>query len=231
MREQYEVISEVFLYPKKGYKEKVMLCLQYLREFYPDAATSFERFAAFVAEKSLSDIEEIFGVTFHIQAICFLDIGYVLFGEDYSRGEFLLNMKKEQAGVNHDCGEELADNLPHVLKFMALTKDENFLQELASLALIPAVEKMLEEFEAGRMALKHKIVKKKQKAVIMENVSNGNIYQNAIQALLIVLHKDFEDVYFAEAVPSTTAIPPGLANFCGTRSGSCSITNNKTVKK
>ncbi len=229
MKDQYTTLSQLFSYPQEGYKENVEACMHYLNNHYPDAASSLKRFHDFVVGKTLFEIEEVYGITFHIQAICYLDIGYVLFGEDYSRGEFLLNMKKEQAKINHDCGEELADNLPHVLQLMAISEEDDFIQELAVKAVIPAVEKMLEEFRASRMELKQKIIKKKQKAVIMEDVVDGNIYQNAIQALLKVLHADFKDSQYDQPKPSL-ATPIGLAaSSCG---GGCSFINktDKTVK-
>ena len=227
MKEQYLKLSELFIYPKEGYAEKVKACMAFLENNYPEAASTFSRFANYIESKSLYEIEEVFGFTFHIQAICYLDIGYVLFGEDYSRGEFLVNMKNEQLKINHDCGEELADNLPHVLYLIAVSKDKDFIEELVRVALIPAVEKMLEEFDSGRMALRNKVIKKKQKAVIMEDIADGNIYQNAIQALLIVLKTDFEKKN-GNATPAYSATPVGLANVCGS---GCSFTTTKTTKK
>jgi len=228
-KEQYKILSELFMYPKVGYKKHVTECMLFLENNYPDAASTFKRFNDFMANKSLFEIEEIFGITFHIQAICFLDVGYVLFGEEYSRGEFLRNMKVEQIKINHDCGEELADNLPHVLQLMAISKDEEFVQELAVRALIPAVEKMLGEFETGRMAMKKKVIKRKQKAVILEDIMDGNIYQNAIQALLNVLEKDFEGIVYDEPGQSLGVDTKGFENAA---CGSCSFITNtqKTVQ-
>lgn len=227
MKNQYLALSEIFFYPKKGYRNKVKYCKEYIEESYPEIATTFKRFADYIEEKSLFEIEEVFGFTFHIQAICYLDIGYVLFGEDYSRGEFLVNMKREQAKINHDCREELADNLPHVLQLIAISEDEEFIQELVSKAVIPAVEKMLEEFEAGRMALKRKVTKKKQKVIIMEDIAFGNIYQNAIQTVLKVLKMDFERTDSQDAHGYNPTLI-GLANACG---GGCSFVQQKTIKK
>ena len=229
MKSHYKHIANVFTYPKKGYAQKVSACHQYLQKHYPSAANTFSRFADYIKDKNDNQIEEVFGFTFHIQAICYLDIGYVLFGEDYSRGEFLVNMKNEQAKINHDCGEELADNLPHVLHLISVSQDKTFVRELVHFALIPAVQKMLEEFESGRMTLRNKVIKKKQKAIIMENVVDGNIYQNAIQALLKLLKIDFEDNNYENVAPHYSATPLGLANSCG--GGGCSFTTTKTIKK
>jgi len=228
LREQYKVLSELFMYPKEGYKENVRDCMSYLEINYPDAASSFKRFSDFIESKTLFEIEEIFGITFHIQAICYLDIGYVLFGEDYSRGEFLLNMKKEQEKIKHDCGEELADNLPHVLQLMAISEDEEFVQELTARAVVPAVEKMQAEFKESRLVLKQKAIKKKQKAVIMEGVIDGNIYQNAILALLKVLKKDVEGISYNE--PEQAMAAANVKGFEDAACGTCSFINNNTTK-
>jgi len=207
-KNQYIILSELFMYPKEGYQDRVKECMFMLQEFYPDAAKSFERFYNYIEGKTLYEVEEVFGFTFHIQAICFLDVGYVLFGEDYTRGEFLVNMKAEQAKINHDCGEELSDNLPHVLQLMAISEDNDFVDELAVRAVIPALEKMLVEFKASRAELRKKIMKKKQKAIIMEDIKEGNIYQNALQALLIVLKTDFDGIDFGDE-----KIEQSLSNF------------------
>jgi nitrate reductase assembly molybdenum cofactor insertion protein NarJ len=213
-KEQYFILSELFKYPKEGYQDNVKKCMFMLEDKYPEAAKTFERFYDYIKDKTLYQVEEVFGFTFHIQAICFLDVGYVLFGEDYTRGEFLVNMKAEQAKINHDCEEELADNLPHVLQLMAISDDKDFVEELAVRAVIPALEKMLVEFKASRTELRKKIMKKKQKAIIMEDIKEGNIYQNAIQALLIVLQTDFAGIDFGDE-----KIEQSLSNFipdCGT---------------
>jgi nitrate reductase assembly molybdenum cofactor insertion protein NarJ len=217
--DQYILLARLFQYPKEGYRENVNRCMNMLRERYPDAAESFTRFHDFVNSKTLYEVEEIFNITFHIQAICFLDLGYVLFGEDYKRGEFLVNMKREQAKINHDCGEELADNLPNVLILMAISNDKEFVEELAIRIVRTDLKKMLEEFKAGRMELRAKIMKKKHKAIIMEeykteNITEGNVFQNALQSLLKVLEKDYQEEKYNEV-----NVEPSLGNFlhsCGT---------------
>ncbi|MCK5105911.1 MAG: hypothetical protein KAR17_23975, partial [Cyclobacteriaceae bacterium] len=92
---QYHLFSELFRYPVKGYQDRVNQCMSLLQTKYPDAASEMQRFVDYINSKSLESIEEVFGKTFHIQAICYLDIGYVIFGEDYKRGEFLVHMKQE----------------------------------------------------------------------------------------------------------------------------------------
>ncbi len=160
----------------------------------------FTRFSDYMARSTNEQIEEIFGKTFHIQAICFLDLGYVIFGEDYKRGEFLVKMKKEQRDNNNDCGIELADNIPNVLNLLTIHKDESFINELMVMIMIPAMEKMLTEFDASKLKMREKVMNKKTKVIIMRDIKDGNIYKNALSALLLVFKEDFKEVEYKNEV-------------------------------
>lgn len=203
--EHYNLLSELFIYPKADIFEKVIEIQNFLNKNYPEAGKEFVRFSEFIANSTFYQIEEIFQKTFHIQAICFLDLGYVIFAEDYKRGQFLVNMKVEQEKYNNDYGHELADNLPYVLRLLPLHKDENFINELVVMVIIPALEKMLSEFDASKVKIREKVMNKKQKVVIMEGIKDGNIYKNVISAALQVFKIDFADIKFeieAEIIPA-----------------------------
>ncbi len=194
--EHYKLLANLFRYPNTDYKMNTKECATYIRANYPESYVEFAPFFDFVETDSLDNIEGVFSRTFHIQAICFLDLGYVLFAEDYKRGEFLVKMKNEQLLVNNDCGTELADNLPNVLSLMSLVEDQDFLEEFAVRIMKKSLGKMLEEFDVARMELKDKIRMKKQKVVLDEDAVNKNIYRYAINGLLNVVNEDFmEDKY------------------------------------
>ncbi|MEN9441109.1 MAG: hypothetical protein RLZ33_1186 [Bacteroidota bacterium] len=203
-REQYISLANLFRYPDEDYKKNVSECAKMLKENYHEAYSEILPFVQFVEANGLYEIEEVFGKTFHIQAICFLDLGYVLFAEDYKRGEFLVKMKDEQRRANNDCGDELADNLPNVLTLMAIMKDEEFLGEFAVRIVEPSLEKMLAEFDQARMELKDKVRKKKQKVILLEDMQNKNIFQYAIKALWLVVKEDFKSIKYndPEIVPT-----------------------------
>ena len=194
--EHYKLFAEVFKYPTSQTVAKIAEIKALLDDRYPAAGQEFERFSDFIENSSDNEIEEIFGKTFHIQAICFLDLGYVIFGEDYKRGEFLVKMKKEQKDNNNDCGIELADNLPNVLNLLAIHKDEKFINELMVMIMIPALEKMLSEFDDRKTQIREKVMNKKTKVIIMAGIKNGNIYKNALSGLLMVFKKDFENIKY-----------------------------------
>ena len=66
---------------------------------------------------------EIHTRSFEVQSITTLDVGYVAFGDDYKRGELLVNLNREHEAVGVDCGSELPDHLPNVLRLMARWQD------------------------------------------------------------------------------------------------------------
>lgn len=215
--DQYNLLAELFRYPTKGYLKQANKCGDLLQADYPEVYKTFKSFLDIINEKSIIDIEELFGMTFHIQAICYLDLGYVLYAEDYKRGEFLVQMKNEQRKVNNDCGVELADNLPNALTLLPLIEDDDFREELSVRMYIPALESMVKEFDASRIALKTKVRKKKQKVLINLDMPNRNAYQYAIQSVLEVLQTDFAVVKYQEQQVKTDP----LSSFLPNCEGSC----------
>lgn len=193
-------MANLFRYPQEGYIQQVNECALFLKDNYPGAFVELAPFIDWVNSKTLFEIEEVFGKTFHIQAICYLDLGYVLFAEDYKRGEFLVQMKNEQRVAKNDCGVELADNLPNVLTLLGMLKDEVFLGEFAERVMKPSLDKMLKEFDDARVALKDKVRRKKQKVILMEGLENKNIYQFALQSLYKVINADFKDDKYNDPV-------------------------------
>lgn len=225
--DHYNKLANLFSYPDESYIKKVKECGEMLKEKYPVAYVELLPFIEFVKTKNTYEIEEVFGKTFHIQAICFLDLGYVLFAEDYKRGEFLVRMKEEQRKADNDCGSELADNLPNVLTLMAIMENKEFLNEFAIRVVKPALEKMLAEFDQARMELKDKVRKKKQKVIIMEGMQNKSIYRYAIQALLYVVQEDFEKFEYNDPI----IIPTIGGNFFKNCNTGCSTSSHLAKTK
>lgn len=221
--EHYKLLSKLFLYPTDGYKENVRELRSYLLVEYPQTVVSFDRFADHIDSLDIHEIEELFGVTFHIQAICYLDLGYVLFAEDFKRGEFLVHMKNEQRKINHDCGEELPDNLAHVLFLISESQDTEFINELVVKMLVPALNRMLGEFSQQKLEAKLNKIKNKEKVLIREDLMFGNVYKNALQMLVDVLEADFGHIEY-----KNTEAPLELSTEFLSGCGSCTITTPNT---
>ena len=98
----YNHLANLFRYPMAEYLDQAKACAELLQKSHPEAYQLLLPFIDIIAAKSDVEIEELFGKTFHIQAICYLDLGYVLYAEDYKRGEFLVQMKNEQRKVKNE---------------------------------------------------------------------------------------------------------------------------------
>lgn len=75
----YPVFAPLFRYPEEELRFQAENCLSLIRVDFPQAAEKLQVFSSFLEGSSLDEMEEIFTKTFHIQAICFLDLGYVIF--------------------------------------------------------------------------------------------------------------------------------------------------------
>jgi nitrate reductase assembly molybdenum cofactor insertion protein NarJ len=114
--------------------------------------------------------EDLYIRTFDIHAICFLEVGYVLFGEDYKRGHLLVKLHDVLREFGIDPRGELADHLPTLLellpKLRAVRPDEA--EALAEKLIHPALEKMLQGF-----------------------AENGNPYAEPLKAVKTLLESDY----------------------------------------
>jgi nitrate reductase assembly molybdenum cofactor insertion protein NarJ len=134
----YTILAEVFRYPEKRRTKVVSGLMEIVNKLIPEMNTTVKSFVEHVQHKSIPAQQEYFIATFDIQALCFLDIGYVLYGEDYNRGVFLVNMKNEQEKAGVDCGSELPDHLPNILTLLPKLQDEKMAEEMICSILIPA---------------------------------------------------------------------------------------------
>lgn len=219
--DKYRLFADLFKYPDAGLAQAAAGCVKRARLVSPEAAKELEVFRSWALETPLHDMEEVYTRTFHIQAVCYIDLGYVIFGEDYKRGEFLVNMKREQAEAGNDCGDELPDNLVNVLNLLPLLQDSELVNDLGSRVLIPALHKMLVEFDSSRMDMREKALKRKHNAIILEGRADANIYRYALHALLMVLLTDFPEVAAPTVTQSQTDAFLRGASACGT----CSTTH------
>ncbi len=188
----YTVLADLFRYPEEDFSERVIACSSLLSENYPEAETELKPFMDYMLTRTIDQQEELYTKTFDVQPICYLDLGYVIFGEDYKRGAFLLHMQGEQAAIKNDCGSDLPDNLANILVLFAKSENQRLLDDLAINIMVPGLTKMLGEFESARVNLKQQVLRKMHKALITEELNHGNVYRNALHAMLMVIEKDFK---------------------------------------
>ncbi|MGE5419670.1 MAG: hypothetical protein ACM3UT_05760 [Chloroflexota bacterium] len=164
----YADMARLFKYPTEQLKNDVDSCGDFLAEYDESLEKKLEPFRQHVMEKTLAYQQEYYSETFDVQPVSTLDIGYVLFGDDYRRGVFLVNMQREHIMAGNDCGRELPDHLPNVLTLLPMISDKGFAEELICSLLIPALTEMIRRFRGAE-----------------------NYYRSLLEILLSVMESDF----------------------------------------
>ncbi|TAK38546.1 MAG: hypothetical protein EPO28_11145 [Saprospiraceae bacterium] len=187
----YDFLAGVYEYPTEGYSEKVREAQAFFDKKFPEAAALFRPFSSYIATLPLKKQEELFIRSFDVQSVTTLDLGYVLFGDDYKRGELLVNLNREHQEVQNDCGIELADHLSNVLRLLPKMQDQELVEELARRIVAPALRRMIPGFEPEQIELKDKFYERRHKTLIERDEQQYTIYQKALQALHWLIKNDF----------------------------------------
>ncbi len=187
----YELLAGLFSFPAEGFAEFTQAVFRFLSDKYPESAAELAAFVTYTERTSLLDQQELYTRSFEVQAITTLDIGYVLFGEDYKRGALLANLNRELREADIETGGELSDHLPFVLQLLARTDDDEFREELVAKILAPATRLIMDEFSDEKMGYKVKFYKKQYKTIIDSSEEYQMIYLAALTAYYKVLKKDF----------------------------------------
>lgn len=138
----HDLAAGLLFYPGADYRARVERCRQELAAAVPQAEDFLTAFAAAIGKLAPEDIEELFTRTFELNPMCAPEVGWHLFGENYSRGEFLVQMRQGLRQYDLPESSELPDHLGHVLAILGrLSPDESAL--FAERYILPAVDKML----------------------------------------------------------------------------------------
>jgi nitrate reductase assembly molybdenum cofactor insertion protein NarJ len=196
-KSHYRLIASLFEYPDAGYPERVRQIKEFLDESYPKAAEEIGKFLEYLPADDVVAMQELFTRSFDVQAIATLDIGYVLFGDDYKRGELLANLNREHIAAENNCGTELADHLPNILRLMSVLRDEELMEDLAYAIVGPALLEMIGEFASDRLEKKNESYRKHYKTLIdtpAVGVEAVTLYKLALKSLYEVLKQDFSRI-------------------------------------
>ena len=187
----YKLFAAIFDFPEANYIERVAELQKFLDTNYPDSAEWLAPFTTNIAMMKTVHHEELFIRSFDVQAVTTLDVGYVMFGDDYKRGQILVNLNREHREVNNDCGTELSDNLSNVLRLLPLMQDHLIRRELVHRIVASAIKKMIHTFDPKQMEIQDKFYKGKDKTIIERPIVDYLIYRRALKSLLTVLEQDF----------------------------------------
>lgn len=202
----YNILADLFRYPSEQTAQQLKACGQFINNEHPEMLELLRPFQKHFLNKSMEDLQEYYIKTFDVTAVCFLDIGYVLFGEDYKRGDFLVFMKQEQELAGNDCGVELPDHLPNMLTLVPKLKDQKLAEELMVTLTIPALKEMIAQFK-----------------------NTKNVYAGLLEMLQLLLEKTFVNSTFSAFELHTENDKGFLKNYsCGVDQSLFERKNTKT---
>jgi len=160
----YEIFSALLNYPEPDLLERAQEGLVLLAPVNPEAAFRLEEFCAFAEKTSPGKMEEVYTHTFDLQMVCSPYAGYHLFGESHKRGVFMAKLNEHYRSHGFSAGNELADHISVILRFLAAQEDLHLREALLGESLIPVLKKMAQSL-----------------------TENNNPYGKVIESLLLVL--------------------------------------------
>jgi len=123
--QRYDLLARLLDYPEEGgYAVDVAHCIDALEDGYPEAAAMLCPLQEHVAGMSDEEVQELYTRTFDINAVCTLEVGWHIYGEDYARGAFLVKMRQELRDRELPESGELPDHLTHVLILLGRLEGE-----------------------------------------------------------------------------------------------------------
>jgi len=147
-------LAALLAYPKDDYLGRIEKAREALTGQYPEAARYLAEFTTEVGSFTLEELEELFTRTFDLNPVCVLEVGWQLYGDEYKRGEFLVNMRQSLDRHNLPSSTELPDHLTQILPLLDRLSPEEA-QTLAREYVAPGVRKMLAGIEGKRNPFEH----------------------------------------------------------------------------
>ena len=163
--ELYDLFARILEPPGPSLSDEVNECISMLAPSQGKAAGLMYRFKTFVEQTPIRRMEKIFAETFGLEGVCYPYVGYHLFGDGSHRRMFRAGLEEEYRVYDFSSARELPDHLGIMLQFLVKDEDEEEIDELISLSIIPALRRMLEAFD------------------------RATPYREVLQALLLVLEE------------------------------------------
>lgn len=223
--EHYTALSKLFDYPRDDYYNIVSEAITSLGDSHDKTKVELEKFLKLLPLE-IHEVQELYSKSFEVQAVTSLDVGYVLYGDDYQRGIILVKLNQEHKKVENDCGVELGDFLPNLLRLLPQIEDAEVRNEMVGLLIAPSVEKMLNEYEPSSLVAKDQLYAKQYKTLIIPSYSIS-MFAHILQALykafeedftLLTENKPFKDESFIGHIRSELEVQEGKqsSNSCDT---------------
>jgi nitrate reductase delta subunit len=140
--ELHDLVADLLEYPSRRGAEAIAARADALAAEAPELRACLAPLRAVAREGSLGALEESYAAAFDNNAERALEVGWHAFGENYTRGAFLVRMRERLRECGIEESGELPDHLSHVLRVLGRT-EERQARLLSEAIVLPAVEKIL----------------------------------------------------------------------------------------
>jgi nitrate reductase delta subunit len=201
-RQIFHLLAHILEYPRSDLTGIVSECETLLSLEYSQAAARLREFQDVVVEIPLGRLQEIYTITFDLDATCHPYVGHHLFGESYKRSAFMLGLKERYQRYGLVTGSEVSDHLALLVRFLSLCNDSAEAEVIIRDALVPALKQMLKQKDE---------VETEGEKLVAGKVHKPRVYQDALEALLRMLQA--QPAYNHQATTIETAgqsviVPP-----------------------
>jgi nitrate reductase delta subunit len=112
----------------------------------PEEHQHLHTFCVYARLAKRTEVEELFTQTFDLNPACCLEVGWHLYGEEYERGAFLVNMRQALREEQIMEGLELPDHMSHCLRLLPRLDPDDAVV-FARRYLRPALKKILKALD------------------------------------------------------------------------------------
>jgi nitrate reductase delta subunit len=144
----HDALADLLEYPRAGHAERVQSLVGVVSRGLPESAAALAPLARFAAENSLGACEELYVRTFDANAERALEVGWQVFGEQYERGAFLVDLRGRMRAAGIAETTELPDHLTQVLRLLARI-DAAEARTLADRAVGRSLQRVRENLDEG----------------------------------------------------------------------------------
>lgn len=141
LKQALQALARLFGYPTSDTLCAVERLYVLLQHEIPLAAAEIAQFGERIQRLPLEQLEEIYTRTFEINSKCAPEIGWHLFGEEFTRGMLLVRMREELAKYGIPESTELPDHISHVLQLVAVMPRQEA-DRFVPACVFPALVKM-----------------------------------------------------------------------------------------
>lgn len=141
-----DALADLFEYPRGDHRERTRRLVRLVAAEEPSAAEGLAALDRFAAENSLGACEELYVRTFDANAERALEVGWQVFGEQYERGAFLVDLRGRLRAAGVAETAELPDHLTQVLRLLGRVPEEEA-RTLVARAVTPSLRRVREHLD------------------------------------------------------------------------------------